>query len=386
MGGQAFNQLTADGKSVITTPRLPPEIYARLKQRVMDILNDHFRECICPHEAPDKADHGDIDILVSEDGDKHSITDMALWLGAELTIDRGDSYSFALPYTASDGTVTHAQVDVHPCGDNLRWLAFMQSYGDIWQILGVSIRGFGFTATDRGLHVRLPQVEKKDWKASMIFLGKEPHAVMQFLGLDSDTYTKGFTTEHQIFEWISEARLFSKDAFLDRIETSGDRRRMRSRGMFNRFVNEYIPTLPSSSRNEPHQEREALLAEAIRIFGKEDEYSSKASRAAKQQDEETARDRIHSILRATGMTHDKVNMTIRGFKRWTVYDGTILRIRDAPEMNDDDQIELGHLLAPQGDTLRADMHEWVLSNHEEIKTREKRRTKDAKVARSQQRG
>ena len=170
MGGQAFNQLAANGKGAITTPRLSPETYMRLKQAVIGILSDHFGECVCPCEAPCKVDHGDIDVLVGEDGLKHSISQVALWLGAEHKIDRGDSYSFAMPYTAKDGTAAHAQVDVHPCGDNLHWLAFMQSYGDIWQTLGVSIRGLGFTATDKGFYVRLPQLEKKDWKASMIFL------------------------------------------------------------------------------------------------------------------------------------------------------------------------------------------------------------------------
>ena len=300
-------------------------------------------------------------------------------------IDHGDSYSFALPYPGDDGSAIHAQVDVHPCGANLHWLAFMQSYGDIWQILGLSIRGLGFTATDRGLHVRLSQAEKRDWKGSMIFLSMEPHPVMRFLGLDADAYESGFTFENDIFTWISKARVFRKDAFLNRTETSKDRHRMRSRGMFNRFVTQYLPQVPETSIGEPHREREALLLEAVRSFGKEDEYRCRVNRATLEETEATARDHIHAILRTTGMTNEKVNMTIRGIKRWATYDGTRLDIRDAPEMNDVDQIELGQFIDPQRDILRTEARDWLLSNYEHIKSKESRRVKDAKLARSSQR-
>lgn len=58
MGGSAFNR-------TFYTPRMPPEVYIRVRDNVNLVLKEFFVKSDSPIEAPSKTDHGDIDVIVS---------------------------------------------------------------------------------------------------------------------------------------------------------------------------------------------------------------------------------------------------------------------------------------------------------------------------------
>lgn len=67
-----------------------------------------------------------------------------------------------------------------------KWELFHHAFGDLWNLLGTTIRPFGLTANENGLHVRIEEIEALDRKKSMIFLTKDPWEVCDLLRLDQE--------------------------------------------------------------------------------------------------------------------------------------------------------------------------------------------------------
>ena len=62
---------------------------------------------------------------------------------------------------------------------------FHHAFGDLWNLLGTTIRPFGLTANEKGLHIRIEEIELLDRKRSMICLTNDPREVCHLLGLDA---------------------------------------------------------------------------------------------------------------------------------------------------------------------------------------------------------
>ena len=79
-------------------------------------------------------------------------------------------------------------MDLRVCPDlaSWKWQLFHHAFGDLWNLLGTTIRRFGLTANEKGLQVRIEEIEHLDRKKSMIFLTKDPREVLQLLGLDAE--------------------------------------------------------------------------------------------------------------------------------------------------------------------------------------------------------
>ncbi|GAB7342963.1 hypothetical protein MBLNU457_g1067t1 [Dothideomycetes sp. NU457] len=374
MGGNAFNE-TPDGQQPVDITRLETSVYESIRQHAIEALRPHFHHCISPTDAPEKADHGDVDILVSGPKHEYSVADMASWLGAIRYKDAGKMRHFAV--TVPGGEDSHAQIDVHLCRDNVQWLAFMQSYGDLWGILGTSIRGQGLTATDTGLHVRIQELEKRDRKASRIFLSAGPGAVLTFLGLDAVEYQRGFATEQRLFEWLSQSRFINAATFARAPETSDERRRY-ERPMFARFATWIAANPDSRGSMESEPTRGTTIVKALRFFGKEDIYHSKRQQALHDIAEDEARIKIVTLLVSGGLKQDKANLLVRGLKRWTYMDGQQIRILDHAQMDEASQICLDDLLDKAGHGLQSRYILWIGQHTDDIKALEKGRMKLAK--------
>jgi len=376
MGGNAFNE-TPDGQQPVHITRLETSRYEVLRQHALEALRLHFHHRISPKDVPEKNDHGDVDILVSGPKHDYSIADMSSWLDSIRHKDGGEMCHFAVTVP---GTVdTHAQIDVHLCKDNIEWLAFMQSYGDLWGILGTAIRGYGLTATDTGLHVRIQEMEKRDKKGSRILLSDSPGAVLAFLGLDAEEYQCGFATEQRLFEWLSNCRLINAATFARDPETSDERRR-HERPMFARFVTWIAANPDNREPLELKPTRETTVVKALKVFGKEDTYQCKRQKALHDIAEDKARIIIVAILVSGGLKQDKANLLVRGLKRWTYLDGQQMHILDHAQMEEASQIRLAALLDDAGYELQPRYILWIGQHRDDIKALEKGRMKVAKVS------
>lgn len=151
----------------------------------------------------------------------------------------------------------HVQVDVRMCKDvkDWKWALFHHAYGDLWNLLGTMIRPWGLTVNDKGLHLRIEEIESMDRKKSLVLLSREPGVVCYFLGMererlgiDDDGFIsggdgkegRGFGSMQEIYEMVVKLRFFRREAYVRDTLKANDRKRMFKRDGYSRFVNEWL--------------------------------------------------------------------------------------------------------------------------------------------------
>jgi hypothetical protein len=165
MGGKAFAQLHPSAKF----PRMPPSVYLSLKTRVLPRIAELYTHIGVPYEAPQKIDHGDLDIIVAQPitGEEVPYEQVRKALGAALSIplDGFRTSNFAVPLQPedfismgiedSDSEVVFYQIDIHVCEtkEDMDQHIFYHSYGDLGMLIGVTARGVGLTCSSNGLKV-----------------------------------------------------------------------------------------------------------------------------------------------------------------------------------------------------------------------------------------
>ncbi|KAH8662979.1 hypothetical protein BGZ60DRAFT_433002 [Tricladium varicosporioides] len=313
MGGNAFAQLS--------TPRMPPTIYNQVLKFALSALRQHYTLVEAPIEAPGKETIGDVDILVSgalEDVYDPTITPLKevasrlqTSLGAvNFITEKGNpTINLALPWPSSDspGLPTQVgapneenrkeekfiQLDIHHLStpSAFAWELFHSAHGDLWNILGTTIRPFGLTVNDRGFYLRIPDIELLDRKKSMIFLTDQPKRVLDFLGLDEKKWWKGFESREEMFQFASNFRMFwvkTEGGEGDVVGEIGgqeggeegkkklkhnDRQRMNKRPIFRAWIDEFIPKCRASGKyGAAKVTREQIQDEAFESFGVKEEY------------------------------------------------------------------------------------------------------------------
>ncbi|TKA72752.1 hypothetical protein B0A49_04591 [Cryomyces minteri] len=385
MGGLVFSQPGSDGEPALKTPRMSPEVYRKLKAKYLKLFEAIYAIVIVAPEAVGKTDYGDVDFLVEGPRSDQRPAETAEGLGAKRFFHNSESVSFAVPLPSEQNIVgnaekAYAQIDVRICQPGtIRWQCFLQSYGDLWQILGVVNRHVGLTANDRGLHVRLAELESTDWRGSLVFLTDDPTATMAFLGLDAVAYETGFKTEEEAFAWIRSSRFFSKAVFEQRQEKSDDRRRVKTRGMYRRFVEEFIPCQPGVDSSELVMSRGEVLSAALTTFSKQEEYKRMTDTYRAALAEKTLFEKIAYTI---PLTDDKLNLVLRGMKRWVFFDHGRPCLRNEAELDDNKQPVWSQALSPDGED---EVLRWVKDNWLEVKSREQGRVNKAKSARKRER-
>ena len=91
MGGLAFRHAAAPGAPALTTPRLSPAEHARLQALYVAKLQGHFGtpQVAGLRAAPEKPDHGDVDLVVGSDAAHVDLAGMAMAVGARGVLLRG---------------------------------------------------------------------------------------------------------------------------------------------------------------------------------------------------------------------------------------------------------------------------------------------------------
>ncbi|KAE9965664.1 hypothetical protein BLS_004881 [Venturia inaequalis] len=327
MGGNAFPKHPC--------PRLSHAIYHKQRDRTLAILRDgFFAKVTCPPEAPSKDDHGDVDVLVADPTSQFTTDDLSRALQAVEHTKTGKTTSFAVPLTVGTQDYMgntdprfegqYVQIDIHVCkSEDVEWEMFHNSYGDLMQILGVMNRSIGLTANDRGLHLRLQDIEVYNKKKSMVYLSKDPREVMEFLGLDKQRYfDQGFASNEEIYDWCAQGRLYTPPSLTRAAEggneTANDRQRYKKRPMFTICMNEYYPAHPDLFANRQAFTREDVIQEALKHFHHaQPSYDAALSEHKQAMWEKHVLARIKSTIPAEG---EKLGETMRGLKRFVRYD------------------------------------------------------------------
>ncbi|KAI0432825.1 hypothetical protein F5Y09DRAFT_128172 [Xylaria sp. FL1042] len=311
MGGLAF----ASGPNPVFTPRMSPDVYRAVRDRCQEVLRKLFVVVATPIEGPAKTSFGDIDLFVAwnrhdifpslkpapfgtspesrkeaiyralgafchKSENPQTLTMAIRWPkdlpspDAEpkigLIAAKGDK-SRTEKKREEDDILVGIQVDVHVCEtlDYLLWMLFKHAHGDLWNLLGSTIRPFGLTIDEVGLYIRIPEIEAFDKKVAKVLLSTDPEEILHFLGLrfDDKQWEEPFASEIDIYEYAATCRLFwvSVDDEPDKASNpeaksgdevvadkrklkSNDRRRMAMRPLFRKWIEEFLPACRASGR------------------------------------------------------------------------------------------------------------------------------------------
>lgn len=332
MGGLVFSASSPP----LPTPRMPSHIYTRIRDHLLSTLRTLYTQAECPVEAPGKPDYGDIDILVMgalHDEDENFNADrLALILGAVKHQKTSGSATrhFAVPWPEEEGNEVdgqeekkYIQLDLHHCtsSSSFTWSLFHQSHGDLWNILGATIRHLGLTPSDTGLYIRIPVIEARNRNAARVLLTTSPSETLRFLGLDEKKYTRKFGSVEELFEYAASCRFFDPGRFDpkrwdgERDLRSNDRRRTKKRAVFRRWVEEYLPGHAADEAVDQvavKMTREEVAEESMGWFGVREVYEERRRVGIREMGREGMWMRIRKEV---GIEGDCVGVVTRGVKR-----------------------------------------------------------------------
>ncbi|KAK4449379.1 hypothetical protein QBC34DRAFT_299134 [Podospora aff. communis PSN243] len=331
MGGSAFGT----GPDAPYTPRMSNEVYQHSRSSVHAILREIFVYVATPIEGPAKKDHGDLDVLVclerrvlfptmqGDGGAPRTNQELMIVikerLGVEKAIVNGPTANLLIRWPAGlDDEATgqeeernkekHIQVDVRICRDfdQLSWGLFKHAHGDLWNLIGSTIRPFGFTVDEEALWVRIPEIEKFNKKRAKVLLTRNPVETVHFLastlshlqGMQVEGFwEQPFPTVEALFQYATTCRMFwVKAADAEDVDEGdagvmggeegrkklkhNDRRRMNGRAVYRQWITEYIPRLRAegkflSTGQDLSEVREKLKDEAIAWFSVGAEYNER---------------------------------------------------------------------------------------------------------------
>ena len=290
MGGKAFSA----GPDPFFTPRLSPALYACLVARISDLLRTVYIHVSTPPPAPSKPSHGDIDMLVCCPSvtPAPTTTTLVSLLGAERTISTPPSCSLAVPHPELANA--YVQVDIRVCDDveSWKWELFHHAYGDLWNLLGTTIRPWGLTANDRGLHLRIEEIEVMDRKKSLVWLTKHPRVVCDLLGVDADKLALDsdgvfwfpghghqsngtLASMEELYAFVLTSRFFRRETYVRSTLKSNDRKRMAQRVGYSLFVDEWLPSHDGPDGGDPTLTREGVTEEMLERFNLKAEHDAR---------------------------------------------------------------------------------------------------------------
>ncbi|KAL8656416.1 MAG: hypothetical protein Q9210_000275 [Variospora velana] len=284
---------------------MPHAIYHSLLSRYRALLANFFDRVASPIEAPEKGSFGDIDIIVSQPKATPFQPEQNLTaIKAERMISSNPLYSFAVPYPGLEESYVQLDIQICPLED-FEWEVFHKGHGDLWNLLGSSIRPFGLTANNKGLHLRISEIEDYDRKKSLVFLTADPAAVLNFLGLDTHAYKQSFDTVDDMFGYACSTRFFRPEAYVRDGLKANDRKRVAQRDLYRRFVDVFVPHRSATTQEDisAPATREQVLEEALDQFARRDEYEARV-REWRREREELAHKQVMKGLRKAQALED----------------------------------------------------------------------------------
>lgn len=175
---------------------MKPEEYENWTDSIKSKLTTIFRNVTIPRDAPEKKDHGDINFLVEGSLRTWDALTLKELIGATLFFFfyNGRTNTYAIPYPDSPEQYVQVDIETTPNNDGpdglelFAWTSFFKSYSDLFQIIGFYHRNLGIHCNDRGLHIRIKEIESYDKTRSLLFLTRDPDKTMEFYGFDAAKY------------------------------------------------------------------------------------------------------------------------------------------------------------------------------------------------------
>ncbi|KAM0343424.1 hypothetical protein ACHAPU_008605 [Fusarium lateritium] len=212
----------------------------------------------------------------------------------------------------------HIQVDVTFCFEvrQAKYMRFFQSHGDIWQMLGSTIRPFGLTVDNVGLWIRIPEIERINRNHAKIWLTSQPNIILKFLDVAVPQYWRPFLSIQEMFHYVAKCPMFSvpADENEERADmTSNDRSRMANRPVYRKWIEEFKPSCREQGvHTESLLTRESVKEKAFVEFKIESEYLERLRGFIHQEQKKTIRKAIKAADPIGDGTQDHQTLIRRG--------------------------------------------------------------------------
>jgi hypothetical protein len=203
---------------------------------------------------------------------------------------------------------------------------YKHAHGDIWNLLGSTVRPFGLTVDEEALWLRIPEIEKFDRKKAKVCLSRDPVEILHFLGMKVEGFwSEPFQSIDALFDYATTCRLFYVRESLGSDEEgeaheagviggeegrkklkSNDRRRMKGRPVYRRWINDFIPKLRTEGRfirrgpgTSVEEVRAMVRDEAFAHFFVEVEYKQRLRAWRLKRDDEQMKSLIKELVPIT---------------------------------------------------------------------------------------
>lgn len=193
----------------------------------------------------EKADFGDLDILITSEGyDPHKA---AAALGAVEVVRNGPVTSIGIlarpDVPEKEGNVF--QVDLIAIdAPSFDYSAGYYSFNDLGNLVGRTAHSAGLSHKHNGLWFF---VRDGDYKFREILLTRDYCQALEFLGYDPERFKQGFNTLEDLFWYVSTSKFFNRDIFLLENRNAKSRIRDRKRKTYMSYLKfcEDHPELPA---------------------------------------------------------------------------------------------------------------------------------------------
>lgn len=245
MGGNAFSK---------PARRLSAEEYHPFSVAVTAALAEEGWEASVVPSYRTKRDFGDLDIVVSGDGDLPSVVRKRF--APEESSRNGECLSFL----TGGFQVDLIQVPRPTHGMALAYF----SWNDLGNLIGRVANRAGYHFGHRGLFAAVRDVSGNVF--SKVPISAEPSKILPFLGYDFSKWKGGFDTPEDIFKYVAEGNCFDPEIFAYRNLNHTNRTRNRKRVMYGKFL-EWLKENAPPSRFDFSREDQGWEVRAIGFFG-----------------------------------------------------------------------------------------------------------------------
>ena len=227
MGGRALKQygIETERKSTKDFIRIGNEITKKLKSD-FDITTAVVK---CFHN---KADHGDLDLLIKVDHELHNkninfVNYIKETFKPRAVHGNGAVYSF---------DYENFQIDFIPMKEsNWEIAQVYYSYDPLGNAMGKTFHKFNLSYGWDGLKYKYRNFNGRN--SHDIAISKDPRKIFEFGGFDYDRYLQGFNNIEEIFDFIISSKYFNSDIFRMENLNHIDRKRNRKRKSYHELLN-----------------------------------------------------------------------------------------------------------------------------------------------------
>ena len=211
------------GNAIKSCRRYSRAEYLGLSKVVLSKLQNRFSNSRCDiiKSYHHKESFGDCDILLED----VNLGDVQISLyelfGSGITILKNSNiYSFNYGLNEKDFQI---DIIVTPTDNYITSLNYF-AFNDCSNLLGRIFHKFGLKYGHDGLSYVIKQ---DTYVIDTILVSKDMGKILDFIGLDVDTYNKGFDTLDDIFNYVSSSRYFHPDIYL--LHNRGNTARVRDK-------------------------------------------------------------------------------------------------------------------------------------------------------------